>query len=162
MQHHDCEDSVAGSSSATISVRLPPALHLRSLSIEVLDFLLLLSHGCCRHPVDRTFACLLSPILCGVALWLARSSRAEFTNSRGLVALVTRGLLSSLLIIAKQFVVGEAVHGILLGCADWAMCCSLAIFCIPSCWVLPWIFMSELRHLPTFEKQCSALSVAHD
>ena len=105
MQHHDCEDSVAGSDSATINVRLPPALHLRSLSIEVLDFLLLLSHGCCRHPVDRTFACLLLPILCGVALWLARSSRAEFTNSRGLVALVTRGLLSSLLIIAKQYVV---------------------------------------------------------
>jgi hypothetical protein len=56
MQHHECEDSVAGSGSATINVHLPPALHLRSLSIE---FLLLLWHGCCRHPVDRCF-CLSS------------------------------------------------------------------------------------------------------
>jgi hypothetical protein len=79
------------------------------------------------------FACLLSPILCGVALWLARSNKQcaglNSTNSRGLVAcrLVTRrGLLSSLLIIAKQFVLEEAVHCILLGHADWAMCNSLA------------------------------------
>ena len=70
------EDRVAGSSSATVSVhqRPPATLCLVCISdlwsIEVLHFLLVLSHGC-RHPVDRIFACLPLPILCGVALWLA-------------------------------------------------------------------------------------------
>jgi hypothetical protein len=44
----------------------------------------------------------------------------------------------------------KAVNDILLGHASWAMRCSFAIFCLPSCWVLPWIFTLKLRQLPTF------------
>jgi hypothetical protein len=39
---------------------------------------------------------------------------------------------------------------ILLGHADWAMFWSLAIFCLPSCWVLPWIFHAPAETAANF------------
>jgi hypothetical protein len=97
----ECEDSVAGSSSATVNVhqRPPATLCLVCISdlwgIEVLDFLLMLSHGC-RHPVDRIFACLCSPILCGVALWLAIETGLNLRTLADWSGRGFRGLVSSL------------------------------------------------------------------
>jgi hypothetical protein len=61
-----------------------PDYCLRSLS--TLDFLLLLSHGC-RHPVDRTFACRVSPILCALWRGLVAGEIETGLNSRTLAAL---------------------------------------------------------------------------
>lgn len=66
------------------------------------------------------------PILCGVvALWLAALlNRAEsmHMNPRGLV---TRGLQSLPLTIAKRVVM--AIKRFLLGHAGWAVCLSMAV-----------------------------------
>jgi hypothetical protein len=84
--------------SMCINARLPPCAWSASPisgGIELLGFLLALSHGC-RHPVDRIFACLCSPILCGVTLWLAIETGLNLRTLADWSGRGFRGLVSSL------------------------------------------------------------------
>jgi len=81
----------------------------------VLDFLLVLSHGC-RHPVDRIFACLPSPILCGVALWLAMETGLKSRTLAAWSGRGFRGLLSSLIVTLQfEMAIGISYLALLAG-----------------------------------------------